>query len=526
MRVSSKRARHFITMLSLLLSTSSRHIKMARAFSTIAVSTCSRSIKARPNSLLSMSMVTSINNVDEKIINLHTIPLEELEEIITSWGHPKYRAKQIQNWVRVQGVTDIQEMNNLPKKLKADLERFASVGSLLTLDTEQVSKKDGTIKRAYRLNDGQLIESVLMPYDDGRYTACISSQAGCAQGCVFCATGQMGFSRQLTPDEIVEQVARFASELAHEEQQQQKQKSKRTNSSGRATRLSNIVFMGMGEPLANYKNVKEAVARIQSELGIGHRKITISTVGIVPNIYKMAKELPQVRLAVSLHCATDQERTDLLPANKRYGGLNELMQALKDYIQTTGKRVTLEWALIEGQNDTPETAHQLGKLIKKWLRKDMVHVNVIPLNPTGGYGGSPSARGRVNAFIKVLEESYGVACTPRMRRGIDIDAGCGQLKATVEKRNKEQALKEVRIEEIDSFQTEEEEEMEEEEKIEKDDDDFVVMMSDEEDWTDYVYETEEELAEADRLINLVKGTTITAENLIVGKDTTATSNSR
>eukprot|EP00980_Cylindrotheca_fusiformis_P026901 scaffold17935_cov65-Cylindrotheca_fusiformis.AAC.1 len=194
--------------------------------------------------------------------------------------------------------------------------------------------------------------------------------------------------------------------------------------------------MGMGEPLANYKNVKQAVQRIQSELGIGHRKITISTVGIVPNIYKLANDLPQVRLAVSLHCASDNDRTELLPANKRNGGLDALMQSLQDYISKTKRRITLEWALIEGENDTPEVAHQLGKLIQKWLRRDMVHVNVIPLNPTGGYGGSPSGRKRVNDFCQVLENPpYGVACTPRVRRGIDIDAGCGQLTAKVLEKN-------------------------------------------------------------------------------------------
>eukprot|EP00526_Cylindrotheca_closterium_P005883 CAMPEP_0113620898 /NCGR_PEP_ID=MMETSP0017_2-20120614/10660_1 /TAXON_ID=2856 /ORGANISM="Cylindrotheca closterium" /LENGTH=566 /DNA_ID=CAMNT_0000530593 /DNA_START=192 /DNA_END=1892 /DNA_ORIENTATION=- /assembly_acc=CAM_ASM_000147 len=483
------------------------------------------------------------NNNNEKIINLHTIPLEELEEVIVSLGHPKYRAKQVYNWVRVQGVTDVSQMNNIPKKLKADLERFAAVGSL-TLDMEQISK-DGTKKRAYRLEDGQLIESVLMPYTDGRYTACISSQAGCAQGCVFCATGQMGFSRQLTSDEIFEQVARFASELSQQDQQEKKElkiknskngkgetqehysRNQQQKTSGRSTRLSNLVFMGMGEPLANYRNVKKAIQRIQSELGIGHRKITVSTVGIVPNIYKMAEELPQVRLAVSLHCANDDERSDLLPANKRNGGLKELMTALQDYISTTGKRVTLEWALIEGENDTPETAHELGKLIKKWLRKDMVHINVIPLNPTGGYGGSPSGRQRVNAFCAILEDRYGVACTPRVRRGIDINAGCGQLKAEVEKQQRESKLAQEEVN-TQATQAEEPELMTDETNLVDDSieveqdlqfalDELAIEISDEEDWEDYEYQSEDELAEVNRLIDLVKGTTITAENQVVGQ---------
>jgi 23S rRNA (adenine2503-C2)-methyltransferase len=181
-----------------------------------------------------------------------------------------------------------------------------------------------------------------MPYRDGRYTACISSQAGCAMGCVFCATGQMGFARQLTSDEILEQVARFDTELDAVRGRIV------VIRNGGLTRLSNIVFMGMGEPLANYRNVKEAIHRITQDLGIGARKITVSTVGVVPNIRKLFSDpdMPQVRLAVSLHCASDAERTKLLPANARYGGLDELMLTLKEYIETTNRRITLEWALI------------------------------------------------------------------------------------------------------------------------------------------------------------------------------------
>ena len=262
-----------------------------------------------------------------------------------------------------------------------------------------------------------------MPYEDGRNTACISSQAGCAMGCVFCATGQMGFARQLTPDEIFEQVARFAAELSKEDK-----------------RLSNIVMMGMGEPLANYRNVMEAIKRMNSELGIGARKITVSTVGVVPNIRKLIEEDIQVRLAVSLHCSSDEERTQLLPANKRYGGLDELMMVIKEYIDTTNRRVTLEWALIENENDTPEVARQLGHLLKRFgIRRDMTHVNLIPLNPTGGFEGGPSGRKNVNEFVNVLEKEFGITATPRMRRGIDIDAGCGQLKAAVKKKEDKEA---------------------------------------------------------------------------------------
>jgi wyosine [tRNA(Phe)-imidazoG37] synthetase (radical SAM superfamily) len=272
--------------------------------------------------------------------------------------------------------------------------------------------------------------------------------------------------------------------------------------------------------LANYRNVVSAVKRIQSELGIGHRKITISTVGIVPNIEKLAIDLPQVRLAVSLHCASDDERSALLPANIRYGGLDRLMETLQNYSRTTGKRITLEWALIEKENDTPETAPKLGKLVKKWLRPDMVHVNVIPLNPTGGYGGSPSGRSRVNAFCEILVKRYGVSCTPRVRRGIDIDAGCGQLTAAVQKKEKkEQQQKEEQQDESEEIMevhesSEETTTMTMEEEQQQDEVSFAIVVSDEEDWEDYEYSLGEK-DEVAHLLSLVKDTVITEENAVV-----------
>ena len=351
-------------------------------------------------------------------VNLLTLPLPELETLLTSWGYPAYRGKQIQNHIFSKGVTDFDEMLDLPKQLRSALKERATVGSL-HLEVEQISQ-DGTIKRAYRLHDGQMIESVLMPYEDGRRTACISSQAGCAMGCVFCATGQMGFARQLTAEEIYEQVARFATELR-----------------GDGERLSNVVMMGMGEPLANYRNVIDAIRRMNAELGIGARRITVSTVGVVPNIRRLMNEDGlQVRLALSLHCATDDERTALLPANRRYGGLDELMSAVREYIQVKRSRVTFEWALIEGKNDSREVARTLGRLLQRHgIRSDMAHVNLIPLNPTGGYGGGPSGRSNVQNFVNVLEKEFGISATPRMRRGIDINAGCGQLTASVKKKD-------------------------------------------------------------------------------------------
>jgi 23S rRNA (adenine2503-C2)-methyltransferase len=402
---------------------------------------------------LQPSATTYVVDNPPPLLNLHTITLDELQELVVSWGYPKFRGKQIYGWIRDKGVTNPNDMNNLPNALRQTIVEFTSRGNThgSTSDTDsprdldagggalhlafEAISKDGTRKRAYELRDGQLIESVLMgPYEDGRYTACISSQAGCAMGCVFCATGQMGFARQLSSDEIFEQVSRFASEL------------KRENDPSK--RLSNIVFMGMGEPLANYRNVVDAVNRINSELGIGARKITVSTVGVVPSIKKLyseTTEMPQVRLAVSLHCADDGERTKLLPANARYGGLSELMNTLRDYIETTGRRITLEWALIAHQNDGLDTARQLGFLVRKHqLRRDMVHVNVIPLNPTEGFeGAKPSNPKRVNAFCDCLKNEFGIMATPRVRRGIDIDAGCGQLKAKVQKKEEQRKRKEM-----------------------------------------------------------------------------------
>jgi 23S rRNA (adenine2503-C2)-methyltransferase len=490
------------------------------------------------SSTTTTTTTTMTTTPNKMMMNLHTIRKDELEQILVSWGYPKYRADQIIQWVRQQGAQIIDDMINLPKPLRAMLQQHATLSGSLELDCELISK-DGTRKRAYKLWDGQLIESVLMgPYQDGRYTACISSQAGCAQGCVFCATGQMGFSRQLTPDEIFEQVSRFASELAKED-----------------ARLSNVVFMGMGEPLANYRNVVEAIHRIQQEIGIGARKITVSTVGLVPNIRKLMVDLPQVRLAVSLHSANDAERSALLPANDRYGGLTQLMSTLHEYIETTGRRITLEWALIEGENDTPETAHELGQLLVKnknhSLRRDMVHVNVIPLNPTGGYGGSPSGKSRVNQFIQILEKEYGIACTPRVRRGIDINAGCGQLKAEVEKRKQKEEEKQQQQQAQSNGTNQSKADFSKKEPqfkdflptdlassswtasvgVYEDDDEEEVLSSvnefvldedavdfddeEQEEWEDFVYTSAEEQTEADRLLALVQNTIITADNTVI-----------
>lgn len=338
--------------------------------------------------------------------NLYDLKYDQLEAWIQELGQPKYRAQQIWEWLYTHYAADFEEMTNLPLDLRDTLDELATLQVLQPVS--ELHSTDGqTVKLLCRLPDGELVETVLMDYEK-RHTLCISSQAGCAMGCVFCATGQMGFNRHLSAGEIVAQVIFFARRLAAE-----------------GERVTNIVFMGMGEPLHNYDNTLEAIDRLIDEKGfnIGARKITLSTVGLVPAIRRYADEERQTPLALSLHAATDEERNRLIPVNRRWP-ISELMGALRYYVRKTGRRVTIEWALINRENDTVEQARKLGELLEGML----VHVNLIPLNPTHGYEGQPSSRARVDAFQDELER-YGVSSTVRVRRGIDIQAGCGQLRA-------------------------------------------------------------------------------------------------
>ncbi|MEZ4241530.1 MAG: 23S rRNA (adenine(2503)-C(2))-methyltransferase RlmN [Myxococcota bacterium] len=338
--------------------------------------------------------------------SLYALSEGDLRDLLAGWGEAPYRAGQIRRWLYERGVADPGAMTDLSRALR---ERLAAQTrpAALAVAAERTSR-DGTRKRLYRLDDGQLVESVLMPYDDGRRTACISTQAGCAMGCVFCATGQQGFARHLTPGEIFEQAARFAAELQAE-----------------GERLSNVVLMGMGEPFHNYDAALAAIRRLLGDLGIGARHVTVSTVGLVPQIRRFAAEGLQVRLAISLHAANDAARAALLPVNKRWP-LAELMGACREYADATGRRVTFEWALIAGKNDDEATAAELGAL----LQGLPAHVNLIPLNPTRGYGGAPTEAPAAARFVAVLAE-HGVPATVRVRRGIDIEAGCGQLRSAV-----------------------------------------------------------------------------------------------
>ncbi len=342
-------------------------------------------------------------------VNLYDLSDAELSALMAELNQPPFRAKQVAEWLYKHKVTTFEAMTNLPKALRQALAARARIGGFEQA-AEQHSIESATTKRLYRLPDGQLIESVLMEYEDGRRTACISTQAGCAMGCVFCATGQMGFARHLSAGEIVEQAVHFARLLE-----------------GEGDRLSNVVLMGMGEPLHNYENTLRAIRRLNDPngLNIGQRHITLSTVGLVPEIRRFADEGLQVGLAISLHAATDAERSALLPINRRYP-IEEVLEAARYYVARTGRRVTFEWALIRGENDTLEQAERLGAL----LRGLLCHVNLIPLNPTGGYGGAPSDPSRVQAFQATLARC-GISSTVRVRRGIDIQAGCGQLKTEV-----------------------------------------------------------------------------------------------
>ncbi|MYD11722.1 MAG: 23S rRNA (adenine(2503)-C(2))-methyltransferase RlmN [Chloroflexi bacterium] len=340
------------------------------------------------------------------MINLYALTLDELAELLAELGEPRFRARQIWDWMYAKRVGNFEAMTNLPRHTRRKLGEATRLGELEMAARRQ--SKDGTEKRLYRLPDGQLIESVLMPYDNNRQTACISSQAGCAFGCVFCATGQMGFGRHLSAAEIFEQAMIFARDLA-----------------ARGERLSNVVFMGMGEPFHNYDASLAAVDKLMNRLGIGARHITISTVGLVPQIRRFADEGLQVKLAVSLHKADDSERSALLPVNRRWP-IAELMDACRYYVERTKRRITFEWAAIAGENDTVAEARRLGRL----LAGLHCHVNIIPLNPTGGYARGPATALELERFLATLRQ-YDVNATVRVRRGIDIEAGCGQLKTAV-----------------------------------------------------------------------------------------------
>jgi 23S rRNA (adenine2503-C2)-methyltransferase len=336
--------------------------------------------------------------------SIFDLSLTQLEAHLAAWGQPRYRALQIWQGLYHDLAADAEAITTIPRSLRARLAADFTFASLARL-VEARSSDGQTRKLLFALPDQRQIETVLMGYEQRR-TTCISTQAGCAMGCVFCATGQMGFRRNLSAGEIVEQVLVFARELRPA-----------------GDHLTNIVVMGMGEPFHNYDATLAAVDILNDPRGFnfGARRITISTVGLVPMIDRFAAEKRQVNLAVSLHAATDDLRTELLPINKKYP-LAALFGAVRRYGAATGRRVTFEWALIQGKNDTRQQARALAVQAAGLP----CHVNIIPLNPTRDYAGQATTRERAAAFQAVLRE-HGLPCTIRVRRGIDINAGCGQL---------------------------------------------------------------------------------------------------
>ncbi len=348
--------------------------------------------------------------------SLYDLSLVELESWVAERGQPKYRARQVWEWAYRHLAPSYDEMTNVPAALRASLAAGLPFPAMDTV-REQTSDDALTRKRLIRLHDGKLIESVLMLYDPrsesrGRATVCVSSQAGCAMGCGFCATGQAGFERNLTTGEIAAQVIAFARE----------QKAHAKAASGRA--ITNVVFMGMGEPMANYNAVWRAVETLHSPEGFGlaARHFTISTVGLTQGIRKLGGESLQVGLAVSLHAPDDALRQSMISTAHRYP-LAEIVGACREYIEATGRRVTFEYCLIENVNDAPEQAQALGRLLKGLL----CHVNLIPVNPTADAGIRRPARARTLAFQRELAAS-GIACTVRVEKGVEISAACGQLR--------------------------------------------------------------------------------------------------
>ena len=336
----------------------------------------------------------------------YDVTFSEVASLLAAYDEPPYRARQVWDGLYRHGAGP-EELTNLPKSLRTRLAAEPSLAASLVPAFESVSDGGDTVKWLWTLADGREIESVLMHYP-GRSTVCISSQAGCAMACGFCATGQAGFDRHLAVGEIVEQVVRARRAAA---------------ATGR--RLSNVVFMGMGEPMANYDAVWSAVETLHGELGLSARHLTISTVGIIPGIRRLAAEALPVNLAVSLHAANDTLRDELVPINRRHP-LDALHDACAQYLAAKNRRLSFEWALIDGVNDRDVDAHELAD----YARSLGAHVNLIPLNPTPGYPTTGSPPERVRVFAERLR-ALGTNATVRQNRGTDIDAACGQLRASV-----------------------------------------------------------------------------------------------
>lgn len=361
----------------------------------------------------------------EKKIELLNLDTHELTGLVTSWGEPVYRVKQIQRWLYQELVDDFDAMSNLPHTLRARLQEQTTIGNL-NLIAAQDSADGLTRKALFQMADGQTVETVLMRYLDApgspedsadapnvaRRTVCISTQVGCPVGCPFCETGQAGFVRNLTLGEVVAQVVYFAREQKR---------------AGYAMPLTNIVIMGMGEPFMKFNVTWRAIEAFTdpARLGMGARRITVSTSGYVDGIQQLIEKKSQVNLAVSLHAPDNPLRDHLVPVNKKYP-LQKLMQACREYVRATHRRVTFEYALMDGINDSAAQAQGVARLLAGML----CHVNLIPLNPTSKSPYQRTPYARVQEFERVLRE-HNIPTTLRVEKGIEIMAGCGQLRQQV-----------------------------------------------------------------------------------------------
>ena len=349
------------------------------------------------------------NNIKDSQIDISSLSLSELREFVIELSLKlgikieKFRAEQIYKWL-ISGVSEFDEMKNVPLNIRTALKENCYI-ALPAVEKKFVSKLDGTIKYLFRLYDGECIESVFMRYEHGN-TVCISTQAGCRMGCRFCASTISGFSRNLTPSEILGQIVAVSRDTGE--------------------KISNVVLMGIGEPLDNFENVLKFLKLVNAPEGmnIGYRHISLSTCGIVPNILKLSEKQLPITLSVSLHSTTQEERERLMPIAKKYS-LKELISACRKYIDNGGRRISFEYAMIENENDSKEDAERLASLLSGML----CHVNLIPLNTVSGRDYRKSGRDAIKRVMNVLE-SKGITVTVRRRLGSDIDASCGQLRAS------------------------------------------------------------------------------------------------
>lgn len=351
-----------------------------------------------------ISAAIVLNKID-KYLNMD---LEICKKVLQN--EPKFRYRQVNEALYKKNIGKWSEASNLPKKLITDLEKNCPLeirGEILHSKNKEAKKKRNTIKAILTLHDSLKIETVLMRHSDGRNTICLSSQVGCPMGCLFCATGQMGFKRNLSVSEIIEQVFYFSRYLK--------------SNFGNEARITNAVFMGMGEPMLNYENVWQAIAILNNpeKFNIGARKISVSSVGVVEGIKKMSREKLQINLAISLHASSDTLRRELIPSCK-HTPLKKLFFAVDNYIEKTGRQVMFEYLLIDNINDTKKNALELVRLIKKPLYV----LNIIPYNQTGKYRAS--SRERIDYFKNILQKN-GVKVNERREYGGDIKAACGQL---------------------------------------------------------------------------------------------------